>query len=70
MLDWVLNTALFLQRQYQSLVLLKYFTSFKVAFKVLNWKKLLYLKNSFRKIERKNGDFALLNKSFEPYKLP
>ena len=39
MLDWVLNTALFLQTLFQPLVSLKCFTSFKVAFRAQIWKK-------------------------------
>ena len=39
MLDRVLNTAVVLQTLFQPLVSLKYFNSFKVAFRVQIWKK-------------------------------
>ena len=43
----------------------RFFNSFKDAFRVRIWDKILHLEKL-----RKNGDFTLLNKSLEPYKLP
>ena len=53
MLNRVLNMARFLQRLFQPLGSLKYFTSFKVAFRIQIRKKILHFKNLFRKIEKK-----------------
>ena len=52
-LDRVLNMAWFLQTLFQPLVSLKYFTSFKVAFRIQIQKIISYFKNLFRKIEKK-----------------
>ena len=56
--DRVLNAVLFLQTLFQPFVYLKYFTSFKVAFTVQIWKKILQFKHLFKKIEIKNGGFG------------
>ena len=54
MLDWVLNTALLLQTLFQPLVSLKYFTSFKAAFRVQICKKTCF-RNLIREIEKITG---------------
>ena len=53
MLDGALNTIRLLQALFKPLVSLKYFASFKVAFRLQIWKTILYFKNLFWKIEKK-----------------
>ena len=54
MLHWVLDTAPLLQTLFQRLVSLKYFNSFKVAFRVPDLEKDIILKKKLiRKIEKK-----------------
>ena len=66
---------LLLQTLFQPLLYLKYFTSFKIAFRVQIWKKILYFENLFRKTaqktkkKKKKGNFTFLKKSLEPDKL-
>ena len=54
--------ALLLQTLVQPFVFLKYSTSFKVAFIVQIWKRILSFKNLFRKIERKILQATLIQK--------
>ena len=65
MLNRVLNMARFLQRLFQPLGSLKYFTSFKVAFRIQIRKKKYYTLKIYLEKLKKNGDFifTLLNKA-------
>ena len=54
--------SFFAQENYSYIFFQVWSFHFKIIF-------VLCCKHLFRKIEKKNGDFTLLNKSLEPYKL-